>query len=132
MLSAFWITDILKIVKIVCKLTVKYIKCKHRLKPSQNMSCSLFFVATNGWFGHARLRVRSHECALLMHRPYETCTVLHKLQHFVFFFVFSCIFILLSQENDQCTIRARLGVASHLSTTSRWENPAKCLSQRHK
>ena len=28
-------------------------------------------------------------------------------------------------------IRARLGVARHLSTTPRWGNPAKCLSQRH-
>ena len=26
--------------------------------------------------------------------------------------------------------RARFGVASHLSTTSKWGNPAKCLSQR--
>ena len=43
----------------------------------------------------------------------------------------SCIFILLSRESDQCAIRARLGVAGHLSTTSRWGNPAKCLSQRH-
>ena len=44
----------------------------------------------------------------------------------------SCIFILLSRESDQCIIRARLGVASHLSTTPRWGNPAKCLSQLHK
>ena len=28
-------------------------------------------------------------------------------------------------------MQARLGVASHLSTTPRWGNPAKCLSQRH-
>ena len=27
----------------------------------------------------------------------------------------SCIFILLSRESDQCAIRARLGVANHLS-----------------
>ena len=47
------------------------------------------------------------------------------------FFLFSCIFILLSRESDQCAIRARLGVAGHLSTTPRWGNPAKCLSQRH-
>ena len=46
-------------------------------------------------------------------------------------FIFSCIFILLSRESDQCAIRARLGVAGHLSTTPRWGNPAKCLSQRH-
>ena len=31
----------------------------------------------------------------------------------------------------KATYRARLGVASHLSTTLRWGNPAKCLSQRH-
>ena len=43
----------------------------------------------------------------------------------------SCIFILLSRESDQCAIRARLRVASRLSTTPRWGNPAKCLSQRH-
>ena len=43
----------------------------------------------------------------------------------------SCIFILLSRESGQCAIRARLGVASHLSTSPRWGNPAKCLSQRH-
>ena len=35
------------------------------------------------------------------------------------------------EESDQCAIRARLGVASHLCTTPRWGNPAKCLSQRH-
>ena len=49
----------------------------------------------------------------------------------LFLFLFSCIFILLSRESDQCAMRARLGVASHLSTTPRWGNPAKCLSQRH-
>ena len=48
-----------------------------------------------------------------------------------FFFVFSCIFIFLSRESDQCAIRARLGVAGHLSTTPRWGYPVKCLSQRH-
>ena len=42
-----------------------------------------------------------------------------------------CKFILLLRESDQCVIRARLGVASHLSTTPRWRNPAKCPSQRH-
>ena len=41
-------------------------------------------------------------------------------------FVFCCVFILLSQESDQCAVRARLGVASHLSkVTLRWGNPAK-------
>ena len=48
-----------------------------------------------------------------------------------FFYLCSCIFILLSRESDQSTIRARLGVTSHLSTTPRWGNSAKCLSQRH-
>ena len=28
--------------------------------------------------------------------------------------------ILLSRESNQCAVRARLGVASHLSTTPRW------------
>ena len=54
-----------------------------------------------------------------------------KIYLFFFFYLFSCIFILLSRESDQCAIRARLGVAGHLSTTPRWGNPAKCLSQRH-
>ena len=35
-------------------------------------------------------------------------------------FVFSCVFILLSRESDQRAIRARSGVAGHLSTTPRW------------
>ena len=32
---------------------------------------------------------------------------------------------------SKCAMRARLGVASHLSTTPRWGNPAKCRSKRH-
>ena len=52
-------------------------------------------------------------------------------QHFFFFIIFSCIFILLSRESDQSTIQARLGVASYLSTTPRCKNLAKCLSQRY-
>ena len=40
------------------------------------------------------------------------------------------IFIL-SREGGQCAIRARLGVAGHLSTTPRWGNSVKSLSQRH-
>ena len=47
------------------------------------------------------------------------------------YFYFSCMCILLSRESDQSAIRARLGVASHQSTTPRWGNPAKCFSQRH-
>ena len=35
------------------------------------------------------------------------------------------IFILLSRESDQCAIRARSGVAGHLSTTLRWRNSVK-------
>ena len=31
----------------------------------------------------------------------------------------------------QSAVRARLGVAGHLSTTPRWGNPVKCLSQQH-
>ena len=34
-------------------------------------------------------------------------------------------FITLSRESNQCAIRARLGVASHLSTTPRLGNPVK-------
>ena len=57
-------------------------------------------------------------------------TTEEKMDVVSFFFVFSYIFILLSRESDQCAIRARLGVAGHPSTTPRWWNPAKCLSQR--
>ena len=49
----------------------------------------------------------------------------------IIIFLFSCIFIFLSRESDQCAIRAPLGVAGHVSITPRWENHAKCLSQRH-
>ena len=49
----------------------------------------------------------------------------------IYLFYFCGIFILLSRENDQCAIRARSGVASHLFTTPTWGNPAKCLSHRH-
>ena len=41
---------------------------------------------------------------------------MEKLYIYVFFYLFSCI-ILLSRESNQCVIRARLGVTSHLSTT---------------
>ena len=40
------------------------------------------------------------------------------VRHCKLVLVFSCIFIL-SRESDQSAIRARLGVASHLSTTPR-------------
>ena len=46
-------------------------------------------------------------------------------------FLFGCIFISLSRKSDQCTARAHLGVSRHLSTTPRWGNLVKCLSQRH-
>ena len=38
--------------------------------------------------------------------------------------LFSCTFILLLRESDQCATPARLVVASHLSSTPRWGNPA--------
>ena len=49
----------------------------------------------------------------------------------IYLFYFCGIFILLSRESNQCAIRARSGVASHLFTTPTWGNPAKCLSHRH-
>ena len=49
----------------------------------------------------------------------------YQLKLFIF------VLYLLSQKSDHCAIRARLGVAGHLSTTPRRDNPAKCLSQRH-
>ena len=61
-------------------------------------------------------------------------TVFHKILlqklYLFFLYLFGCIFILLSRESDQCAIRARLGVAGHLSITPRWGNTGKCLSQR--
>ena len=50
--------------------------------------------------------------------------------YFCIVFIFSCIFIL-SRESDHCAIRARLGVASHLPTTPRRDNPVKSLFQLH-
>ena len=50
-------------------------------------------------------------------------TIQQETFAFAFFLKFSCIFILLSRESDQCAIQARLGVASHLSTTLRWGIP---------
>ena len=47
------------------------------------------------------------------------------------FGIISCILVLLSRESDQMSIRTRLGVAGHLSTTVRWRNVAKHLWQRH-
>ena len=50
-----------------------------------------------------------------------------QLVDFPSFFLFSCIFILLTRKSDQSAIRVRLGVArlggaGHLSTTPRWGN----------
>ena len=64
-------------------------------------------------------------CFASNHHNYATRSITNKN------LLVSSIFILLSRESDQCAIRARLGVASHLSTTPRRGNPAKCLSQRH-
>ena len=51
----------------------------------------------------------------LLHTSVRIVVDVPKVSFFVF--VFSCMFILLSRENGQCAIRARLGVAGHLSTT---------------
>ena len=55
--------------------------------------------------------------------PFNLSRLFHKfgihMNFFILFFYFSRMFILLSRESDQCAIRARLGVASHLSTTPR-------------
>ena len=61
-------------------------------------------------------------------RLYHAYTKLWEISSGVYF---DCIFTLLSRESDQCAIRACLEVAGHLSTTPRWGNPARCLSQRH-
>ena len=71
----------------------------------------------------------TYSCQNPAQKIYIACIARCRKQSLV---IVSCIFILLSRESDQCAIRARLGVASHLSTTPRWGNPAKCLSQRHK
>ena len=49
-----------------------------------------------------------------------------QLDNFYYYYYYSFfigIFILLSRESDQCAVRARLGVAGHLSTTLRWGIP---------
>ena len=46
----------------------------------------------------------------------------------VLYFYFIIGIFILSRESDQCAIRARLGVAGHLSTPPKWWNSAKCLS----
>ena len=81
-------------------------------------------------------RMNNFACGFITQRAFSKCRFIRyitKFLHFFFFFFlfFCCIFILLSQENDQCAIQARLGVANHLSTTPRWGNPAECFSQRH-
>ena len=45
-----------------------------------------------------------------------------------FYLPLSSIFIHLSQESDQCAVRARLGVAGHRSTTPRWGIPLSTFS----
>ena len=50
--------------------------------------------------------------------PHQLLRYIHPSE---FVFAFSCIFILLSRKSDQCAMQAGLGVASHLSTTHRWE-----------
>ena len=50
----------------------------------------------------------------------------------VLFILFSCIFIYLSfclKKAIKVLLEARLGFVSYLSSTPRWRNPAKCLSQ---
>ena len=59
------------------------------------------------------------------------CSSLDFGQKCVLFFVFCCIFILPLREGNQCAIRARFEVASHLSTTPRWGTPASRLSQQN-
>ena len=59
-----------------------------------------------------------------------TITLRKFSKKFVFLYLVAYLFSI-SRESDQCAMRARLGVAGHLSTTPRWGNPAKRLSQRH-
>ena len=61
----------------------------------------------------------------------ENTPVKVRIEDKTLLYLVAYLFIFLSRESDQCAIRARLGVAGHLSTTPRWGNPAKCLSQRH-
>ena len=70
--------------------------------------------------------------SILMVNPTNPPTMLQYITGITVTMVETCIFILLSRETNQCPIRARLGTANHLSTTPRWSNPIKCLSQRHK
>ena len=106
------------------------------------ISYTCFYVLQNG--GHGRIgRLAAHHVAVdpqqeldiaaleieqivmvKLHKPYPaTKKTVHVSNFFVslwIFFVYFCIFILLSRENDQCAIRARLEVASHLSPHQDW------------
>ena len=72
-----------------------------------------------GWF---------HHCLHLTKMIAFTTLKLLLFPSSILLFFLVAYFILLSRESDQCAIRARLGVAGHLSTTPRWENLAKCFS----
>ena len=70
-------------------------------------------------------------CVTIFLFIFQICLSKDQIYFIFYIYLFSYIFILLSRASDQSAIRAHLGVASHLSTTPRWGNPAKCLSQRH-
>ena len=60
--------------------------------------------------------------------------ILVRLLLFSLFLQFSIVVAYLSSYHEKAINmlkRARLGVAGHLSTTPKWENPAKCLFQLH-
>ena len=67
----------------------------------------------------------------------ETLLSFHRFSVFPIETVF-CIFLYLVadlscyyEKTIKALQRAQLGVAGHLSATSRWGNPSKCVSQRH-
>ena len=53
-----------------------------------------------------------------------------KAKQFFFFYYYLHFYPPITRKR-RSAIRARLGVAGHLSATLGWGNPVKCLSQRH-
>ena len=100
---------------------------------ASKLTCSWSFRNSNFRFKYySKRRKNSHfiicgfRYKVLTSAFYNQLTLL-----LIFFFVFSCIFSSYHEKATNAFTRACLGVASHLSTTPRWGNPAKSLFQRH-
>ena len=71
---------------------------------------------------------RRHSSSFIAQLCNESQILLSKCLYFSYLYFVA--YILLSRESNQCVIRAHLGVVGRLSTTPRWGNPARCLSQQ--